>query len=184
MYYSWFKSLSGTLPRSLSQLNNIKTLQLQCNYFIGSLNGIIDPKNQIYLQNFDISDNSFTGSLPVELFDLPSIQTIAAVKNCFSGYLPDNICKPKTLNVLALDGLTSSPKCISYIASFLNGYISSPMKGTIPTCLYSLPNITTLHMSGNSFSGSISNIQMESLSPFLDDLTLSFNRYSHVLGVL
>ena len=94
------------------------------------------------------------------------------MKNCFKGSLPENICNAKKLLVLVLDGLESSPKCSSYISSVTKGYISNPMKGNIPSCFYSLPNITTLHVSGNSFSGSLRDIKAKSLT----DLTLSFNK--------
>ena len=45
------------------------------------------------------------------------------------------------------------------------------MTGSIPPCIFNLPNLQTLHLSGNGFSGMLPN----SLPVNLTDLSLSHN---------
>ena len=47
------------------------------------------------------------------------------------------------------------------------------MGGTLPICLFQLPNLTTLHLSGNKFTGSIPSTV--ALSDALSDVSLSHN---------
>lgn len=56
-----------------------------------------------------------------------------------SGTLPDTICQARSLNVISLDGLTSSTACVQYMWDplhfFNSGYFAKSMRGTPALCL-------------------------------------------------
>lgn len=144
--------LTGTVPTSLSRLRNLQILQLQSNQLHGSIDGVFSPTTQQALANIDLSDNAFSGSIPSDLFKLPSLLTVAASKNCFSGFLPSEMCSSLHLNVLLFDGLSSAAPCLHYLWDPLHitlGYFANPMQGHIPSCIWNLQNLTTLHLSGS-----------------------------------
>ena len=143
--------LTGTIPTSLSRLRNLQILQLQSNRLHGSVAGVFSPTTQRALANVDLSDNAFSGSIPPELFKLPSLITVAASKNCFSGFLPSEMCDSPHLNVILFDGLSSAAPCLQYLWDPFHvtvGYFANPMQGHIPSCIWNLQNLTTLHLSG------------------------------------
>lgn len=144
---------TGPLPASISTLQHLQVLQLQCNRFEGPLRGILDPSTNRALANIDISDNALTGTLPSELFRLPNLRSIAATKNCFHGEIPSSICEGKNLNLVLLDGLSSGSACLQFLWDPLHltvGYFASPMKGHIPACIWTLQNLSSLHLSGEN----------------------------------
>ncbi len=175
-------SLTGTVPSCLSQLNHITVLQVQNNYMGGNLLDVFDASIQKQLNVVDISDNSFTSTFPLQIFQLPSLSSLAAVKNCFVGSLPESICDniTDTLSVMSLDGLHSASSCVHYywnpFAPSDAGYYATLMEGTIPSCFWTLPDLTTLHLSGNGFEGTIPNIPSSALPKALSDVALTHNR--------
>lgn len=144
--------LTGTVPTTLSSLRKLQILQLQSNRLRGSISGLFNSSLQQALANVDLSDNSFSGAIPPELFQLPSLITVAAAVNCFSGRLPITICEAKSINIILFDGLSSATSCQRRLWDPLNvitGYLANPMEGEIPSCVWELSNLTTLHLSGN-----------------------------------
>ena len=77
--------LTGPPPICLSTLSHLEILQLHLNQFTGPIGPLFDPAVQVKLTNIDLSHNALSGQLPATIFQLPSLRTIAAVKNCFSG---------------------------------------------------------------------------------------------------
>ena len=110
----------------------------------------------------DFNDNAFSGTVPAELFELSYLESLSLAKNCFSGKFPSTICMATSLVILDLDGLRSSQDCIrsssffTDIATTLHTvplYSSKYLEGPVPSCLFQLPNLTALYMSGNGISG-------------------------------
>jgi hypothetical protein len=191
-------SLSGHLPKCFGNLSSLQVVQLQDNEFSGHLLDelMFDPQRQYALSVIDISNNAFSGTFPSSVFQLPKLRSIAAVKNCFTGSLPTSICNgnytihvPNTnktatynhchlLEIIALDGLQSSPACLNYYWNPFHitvGYYADVMKGSIPDCFWYLPNLTTFHLSGNGLTGSIPDLS-QLYSVKLTDLSLTHNK--------
>ncbi|CAM0879051.1 unnamed protein product [Alopecurus aequalis] len=63
-----FNNLSGTVPPELSRLDRLLTLRLDSNRLTGGIDGIALPR----LQDFNVSNNLFTGSIPVAMAAFPA----------------------------------------------------------------------------------------------------------------
>jgi Leucine-rich repeat (LRR) protein len=174
--------LSGTLPSALSRLSVLNTLSLQHNRFSGTLDGLFDPTTQYFLQTIELTSNEFSGTLPAEVFQLPSLQTFVAIGNCFVGTLPAAICQAQLAQTLELDALHSAGTCQTKLFHGLGTYITpDAVHGTIPSCVFSLPYLHTLHLSSNALSGSLpSDVTMPGE---LYDLDLSHNQLTGSIPV-
>jgi hypothetical protein len=92
---------------------------------------LVNATQQRYLDVIDISDNAFIGSISEEIFNVANLTVFAAVKNCFNGVLPSNLCAEnasasKTLKVLVLDGLHAADQChTSLLADWLQTWTST-----------------------------------------------------------
>eukprot|EP01038_Epipyxis_sp_PR26KG_P014650 gene14650-19682_t len=168
----------GRLP-NMSQLYGLEIIFVGNNHFSGDIKGLVNADNlkQLRLKHVDVSGNELTGDIPEDIFNLRSLVTFAASKNCFIRSIPLTCCNATRLNSLSLDGLHSSSNCqtrffpsLSYIPTY---FISSSTIGTLPDCIFNLPNLTTLHVSGNGFDVELSDDTM--FSDSLSDLSLSHN---------
>eukprot|EP01038_Epipyxis_sp_PR26KG_P006356 gene6356-8755_t len=175
--------LSGSISGDWSSLEMLQLLFLQNNKFQGSININTSP----LLTNIDFSNNKFTETIPYQIFQTHNnIQSFTAVRNCFSGIISDIICNCKSLQVLALDGLSGALNCPNQISTFnsifnlFSSQISSSIvHGSIPECLYLMPNLTTLHLSGNGLTGTISDSLKKNNyfgKSVLSDVSLSYNK--------
>lgn len=182
-------NLSGTVE-DLSSLRQLNTLTIDHNSFHGSIS-VFDPAAQAALSNIDLSSNSFSGPLPDNLFLLPALTHLAVASNCFSGILPNSICSCTKLQTLILDGLTSGQMCEVEIwqtpnAFSLSGtYTRQSVDSTIPSCIFtSIPNITTLHLSGNGFRGPAIPQFLKTWPKQLQDLSMAHNRLNGTISML
>jgi Leucine-rich repeat (LRR) protein len=174
---------------------HLQILQLNDNYCSGQFSNLFPVHaRDLYLELVlvDFADNGFTGSFPSSLFTLPVLHTLSGSRNCFSGEL---VCgydanvtvstHPKIptvpLTVIDLNGLSSGIGCRNYILprSLLptSGYYpENYIRGSIPSCFWSLQNLTALYLAGNGFTGSISyDRSLSSLIASLENLTLASN---------
>jgi uncharacterized membrane protein affecting hemolysin expression len=154
--------------------------------------------NYIYLDQ-----NAFTGNLPSVLFEKKNLIAFVASINCFSGSLPETICLNPSLIELVIDGAHASNQCSRLIANLqpLKQFYSTKkgLIGSIPSCLFDLPRLTILHLSGNNLQGTLpdklqinrtllslilSSNQLQGNIPYsiwthsFSYLDLSFNRFS------
>lgn len=109
------------------------------------------------LIDFNISHNSFSGELPVGIFNLTSLTTMDISRNNFSGVFPIGISNLQ--NLVVLDAFSNSfsgslPPDVCEIASvkvvnFAGSYFSGPIPGEYGSC----KNLEFLHLAGNLLSG-------------------------------
>ncbi|RYH25605.1 hypothetical protein EON65_15370 [archaeon] len=174
--------LTGTLPPCLSTLPKLSILQVEINMLTGRVDNVFDSQVQTSLKLVDISDNGFSGAFPAEVFKLPALTSLAAGKNCFHGNFPDTVCGSNALRTMSLDGMGASDQCLITLWDpfhLSNAYFGGLMTGTIPSCVWSLPNITVLHMSGNGFTGQLPTHLRPSCS--LKDVVLTHNMLTGTL---
>jgi Leucine-rich repeat (LRR) protein len=182
---------TGTIPNTLKNCHFLEQVFVENNKFTGSMTELLGNTflngasfTNSTLINIDLSNNEFTGSLPSNFFESAQVlESLAIVSNCLSGSIPGEICKIKTLNSLALDGLSSSQNCQILIFPGLSSsfVFKNVITGGIPSCLYSLPYLETLHLSGNGLTGTLpSNLNF---SHTLNDLSLSHNSFSGIIPV-
>jgi hypothetical protein len=104
-----------------NNLINLRVLFLTNNILTGKLNNVFNKNLQKKINNIDISQNIISGSIPSEIFEIKSLKTFAAVKNCIEGVLPLSMCNCSGLTTLALDGLKSADKC--QVSIYLSIYL-------------------------------------------------------------
>lgn len=125
--------------------------------------------------------NQFTGALPTKLFGIESLDLFTASINCLHGTIPESVCDSPLLNEFALDGASSASACQTSLFPESFGFKTYSLRnhritGTIPSCLFNMPNIHLLHLSGNEMTGSLSSDLQ--LSESLEILVLSHNQLS------
>jgi Leucine-rich repeat (LRR) protein len=164
---------TGSIPLSLARLPFLNRLFVQDNLLSGHLDMVFNGSLQRNLSNVQLSNNQFTGTLPEQLFLTNSLVSVSAVSNCFHGLIPLNICMNNRLQTLALDGLGCASSCRNIILPGMSSaYISNrQITGGIPSCLFSMPYLELLHISGNRISGTIPSNTIVSIK----DLILSYN---------
>ena len=137
------------------------------------------------LLNLDVSNNLLTGTVPKGFFKAaPFLQAYVLSSNCFSGNIPEEICSSTSLISIALDGMGSANKCqkpilpgVPYFSQFRN---QKAIHGEIPPCIFQLPNLQTLHLSGNGLSGTLPSSLNDpsNITPTLQVLSIAHNSLS------
>ena len=189
---------TGSLPSTVKQLIRLDTVDISHNHFTGILEdkfvgskrlrllfannnafhgllqNIFNITTQRSLRYVDLSSNQLSGTLSDTFFLYQNMSSFAVVKNCLSGSIPQAICTNPRMVSLALDGLHSAEYCQQHILPYLHAYVlDNTISGTIPSCLFEMPYLNTLHLSGNGISGTLPDNVI--ISPSLSDLSLSHN---------
>lgn len=178
-------SFSGSLTSSLGQVPLLQILFFFDNLFTGSLQHIFNASLQTNLTTLDFSSNLFSGEVPTEPFQIPGLTSFAAVSNCIHGSLSPSLCNAHSLQVLALDGLSTGSACqdrffrghekpFSEIHSY--GLKYAAISGSLPLCLFNMTHLQTLHLSGNGIVDTLTSEDLV-ISPSLRDLSLSHNQF-------
>jgi hypothetical protein len=126
----------------------LEVLRLQRNLLTGDLTGVLTGLP--LLRSVDFSDNRLSGTIPQELFELRNLQSIALTFNCFGGELPPSLCLPINVTVMSLDALGAAQHCKNAVEVPLTGVtLDNTMSGTIPDCVWQMPLLQVLHLTGN-----------------------------------
>lgn len=163
------KKLVGNLPDSLSDLDQLRTLNLSRNLLKGT--PPISIFHLPYLQVLDLSSNEFSGSLPDNI-NLPLIQLLDVSDNNFEGSIPSGFCINSTLirdlklGVNYFDGEIplEFEKCNSLEHLCLDGNF---VTGIIPEFLFRLPKLLRLSLQDNALIGQLQNTSPSNLE-YLD----------------
>jgi Leucine-rich repeat (LRR) protein len=177
--------LSHTIPDELSSLLHLQVLNMSMNSLTGKLENLFRNETSFNeLQILDLSLNGLSGPLPNNMFRVDALTVTVLYSNCFSGSLPETICAASQLTTLVMDALSSAPRCRKKFPPILNSVLKAvisqdPIQGTIPSCIWTMPALQTLHLSGNGLSGTLSDL-VTSLNS-LQDVSLASNRITGTL---
>ncbi|XVF08311.1 hypothetical protein REPUB_Repub06bG0215600 [Reevesia pubescens] len=173
-------NFSGQLPKTMKKLTQLLYLDFSSNNFSGptpsfsssrnltrlniaynQLNGTIystDWSGLSKLVSVDLRNNKLSGSIPPNLFGIPSLQKMFLSQNQFNGSLLDLHGKVSSL----LDTLDLS---------------SNKLQGEFPMSVFELRGLKVLTLSSNNFSGFIQWTEIQKLTN-LSNLDLSYNELS------
>jgi Leucine-rich repeat (LRR) protein len=177
--------ISGQLPIQLAGMSHLEVLNGSFNLISGSMDYLFEDNTSLPRLNFlALADNSITGALPSQLFENNPLRrrlldTVIMYSNCLSSSIPDSVCSSENLTTLVLDSMSAAPSCTKPFGPFLSSVFkvsvsSISQKGSIPTCIWDMPQLKTLHLAGNGFQGTLGYI--DHLTSQLDDIGLSSNR--------
>ena len=96
------------------------------------------------------------------------------VVNCLEIEIPESLCDMEMVEVLSLNGLAGGDNCRSDITiPLFETSLQLAKDFEIPSCLWSLNKLTTLHLTGNGYVGEM--VMLET-GRRLNDVSLSHNR--------
>ena len=158
LYIAHNQNLTGTLPNTLSNLYEIKILNILRN----NLNGTI-PDTLVTLSKLSMlifAENALTGTIPEYLCSMTNLSAIDFSINQLNGSIPNCIGNIANLTIgLALSSnyLTGTiPSSLGNLSNALNIDLHwNQLTGTIPPSVGYLVNLKYLALFGNKLSGSL-----------------------------
>ncbi|KAL3679181.1 hypothetical protein R1sor_022137 [Riccia sorocarpa] len=147
--------LNGSLPETLGRLKQLEKLHLQRNVFISGEVPWSALSNCSKLSQFVAMRNSLKGTIAIDLgAAFPSLTWLDFSRNHLSGPFPSSILNCTQLELLRL---------------YWNNFT-----GELDVDLSKLPNLRTLHLSTNKFSGTLAKLNLRNATN-LEYLDLSNN---------
>ncbi|KAG6402272.1 hypothetical protein SASPL_139149 [Salvia splendens] len=171
-------NFSGSIPSSISNVENLSTLDLSHCQFSGSIPSTF--ANLTKLVHVDLQYNLFTGSLPAALFEgLSYLSYLRLNSNSFSGHIPRSLFGLPSMKRLHLKenqfiGLLEEFPIVNASNMVLLDLRSNRLEGPIPNSLFQLQSLELLLLSGNMFNGTVQLDTIRSLAN-LTSLDLSGN---------
>ncbi|KMZ72800.1 putative LRR receptor-like serine/threonine-protein kinase [Zostera marina] len=201
--YFYNNNFKDRIPPSLSEATNLEEIELSDNGFSGSVpsnigatlsklrklvlgNNLLSTNdwsfvdslaNCSYLEYLDLTNNSFSGSLPESIAELSTIKTLRLRQNKIVGEITmiGELSSLVTLDLEHNRFTGSIPESIGNLRN-LSAFIitNNSFSGEIPDCFGNFSKMVELHMGENEFTGNIpsSFVAMEKL----DVLDLSHNK--------
>ncbi|KAL8482249.1 hypothetical protein ACS0TY_028412 [Phlomoides rotata] len=170
--------LGGTIPPHLGNLTFLRSLDLSSNSFTEILSwlGRLSQLEHLYLNN-----NTFSGTIPLSLFNISRLHTLDMGYNFLDGIIPKEIANFSYLETLKLGGnkLTGSiPDSIFNMSSMIEINLRfNNISGKLPYNICSnTPKLRIMSFSWNQLNGEIpANIHK---CRGLEDLRLPINHFS------
>ncbi len=169
--------ISGTIPKSISNMNSLKNLNLANHDFYGSLPSEIGSCTALEVLN--LSNNRISGTIPMDgLLHLNKLKVLYLNGNRLEGSLPAQFTSLSTLTDVNLNDNMLSGKIPEDINNlFLLTALrlgKNRITNTIPASVYTMSNLLILDLNGNLLEGTLSS-SLASLSK-LQHLELGVNK--------
>ena len=147
--------LTGTIPETLGQLNNLQSLNLTDNELTGLIPETLGQLNN--LQSLNFAYNELTGPIPEALGQLDNLESLNLDSNKLTGTIPEALGNLNNLKILDLssNGLTGPiPEALGQLDNLESLNLdSNKLTGTIPEALGNLNNLKSLSLRGNQLRG-------------------------------
>ncbi|WVZ51072.1 hypothetical protein U9M48_002254 [Paspalum notatum var. saurae] len=150
--------ISGSIPKDISHLINLRLLSFSYNLFMGNL-----PSSLGRLQNLAglyVSQNNLRGPVPSSLGNLTGLNELWLDKNVFSGRIPEtlgNLTELLSLGLSTNNFSGSIPSILFNIQTLTKIFDISHnyLEGPIPREVGNFKNLMELHAESNKLSGEI-----------------------------
>ena len=186
----------GALPKSLSQLKNLRFLGVSRNYISGEIPATMGQLRTLI--TLDLSYNQLTGQIPPSIGSLPELTNLMLCHNRLSGPVPSFASQSLTRLDLKHNALTGSldpnslPPSLQYLSLSWNQFTGpvdrllnrmnqlnyldvslNNFTGKIPSRIFSFP-LTNLQLERNQFTGPVQPVDQVTIST----VDLSHNQLS------
>ncbi|XP_062014283.1 receptor kinase-like protein Xa21 [Rosa rugosa] len=155
-------NISGSIPKDIGNLTQIKTIYLGSNYLTGTIPNEIG--HLPCLEEFVLGGNNLSGLIPTSIFNMSTRSIISLDSNQFSGNFPANIGLdlPNLQELLVgANKLSRVPEYISNVSKITNLDLpspSNPLKAPLPISFRNLStSLETIKLSNCSLRGYIAN---------------------------
>ena len=149
--------LTGTIPSSLSQFSELRTLRLNNNQLTGSIP--VELAQLSKLSYLSLASNQLTGVIPAQLSQLANLTRLLLNQNLLTGAIPSELGQLSSLTHLYLHQNELSgaiPTSLGQLSNLIQLFVhENQLTGSIPTSLGQLNKMTHLVLSFNSLSGEI-----------------------------
>ncbi|KAK1273907.1 putative LRR receptor-like serine/threonine-protein kinase [Acorus gramineus] len=148
----------GEVQPILGRFTQVKFLVLHHNYYT---DGIISSQilNLTKVIRLDLSFNNFSGGLPIEIADMPSLKYLILANNSFTGPIPPEFGKIVGLQALDLsfNGLTGEiPPSIGKLTFLLWLMLANNrLTGRIPPEIGNCKSLLWLNLANNALTGPV-----------------------------
>ncbi|KAM1022150.1 hypothetical protein TB2_043108 [Malus domestica] len=171
-------NITGILPQNLSQLKNLRVLNLARNNFLGAIPPSISNLSST-LTNLNLGTNSFSGTIPSELGHLHKLKELDLAGNHLTRTIAPSIYNISSLVLFTVASNQLWGEIPSNIGDTLPNLLFfrncfNKFTGKIPTSLHNISGIRSIRMSNNFHEGTVppglGNL------PFLEMYNIGFNR--------
>ncbi|KAM5556657.1 hypothetical protein ABKV19_024173 [Rosa sericea] len=152
--------ITGTIPETLGNLNNLILLTLEENLFTGIIPASFGKLQKLQVLSLEI--NRLSGRIPSSLGNLTQLYHLHLLENELEGSIPPNIGNCKNLQQMDISDNKLSgdiPSQVIGLSSFVLLNLSqNSLTGILPVEVGKLININTLDISDNNLTGGIPEI--------------------------
>lgn len=150
--------LVGAIPATLSQLKNLKSLELQENNFTGDIPASFGEFTQ--LESLSLFNNLLNGTISSSLGNISTLKELRLAYNPFQpGQLPSQLSNLTNLEYLWLSGCNlvgEIPESLTRLTKLTNLDLSfNGLTGSIPSSITEMKSIEQIELFKNSLSGEL-----------------------------
>ncbi|XP_074301718.1 tyrosine-sulfated glycopeptide receptor 1-like [Silene latifolia] len=185
VFRAGFNNLSGLLPDDIYSVKSLGELSVPANYITGTI--AEEMLGLTNLRIVELYSNSFSGTIPRDIGKLSKLEQLQLHINKLSGTIPPSLMNCTSLvklilRVNALQGNISTLDFSRLTRLKTLDLGNNNLTGNLPESIFSCKSLTAIRVAINKLSGQISP-NVVSL-PSLTFLSLSNNSFTNVSGAL